>query len=99
MSVEETFSCYISAYYGVREMDSYPLKEYVLYDLEKYIKAFVLVNSFSINLYEKAMMIEESVSLKTKLQDALIVLPKIHASLEFILMIKERIQEISQESI
>lgn len=98
MSLEETFQCYVGAYYGVREMDLYPLKEYVLHDLDIYIREFVKLNQMEKDvLIELSRYVEEEVSLKTKLQDALLVLPKIHVSLEFLLMIKERIRNISEE--
>lgn len=97
MSLEETFACLVGAYYGVREMDLYPLKEYVLHDLQVYIEEFVKNNPlFGIDLEAKCREIDEKVSFKTKLQDALIMLPKVHGSLELILMIKERIQELKE---
>ncbi|MCI8575233.1 MAG: hypothetical protein HFI09_02055 [Bacilli bacterium] len=98
MSLDETFACYVGAYFGVREMDHYPLKEYVLHDLEIYIQEFVKNNSIlGKDLQKKADDINTYTSLKTKLYDALLVLPKIQASLELILLIKERIQELKNE--
>ena len=44
MSLEETFACLVGAYYGVREMDLYPLKEYVLHDLQIFIEDYVKNN-------------------------------------------------------
>ena len=44
MNQEETYKAYIGAYYGVEGMDEYPLKEYVLHDLEKYILNFIETN-------------------------------------------------------
>lgn len=98
MSLEETFACYVGAYYGVREMDEYQLKEYVLHDLEHLIEEFVKNNPlYGIDLEEKANEIDNNVSFKTKLHDALLVLPKINGSLELILLIKDRIQELKEE--
>lgn len=97
MSLEETFASYVGAYFGVREMDDYPLKEYVLHDLEIYIEEFVKNNPLvGKDWQEKVLDINDHVSLKTKLHDALLVLPKIHVSLELILLIKERIRELKE---
>ena len=34
----------VGAYYGVKTMDRYDLKEYVLKDIENYIRDFISVN-------------------------------------------------------
>ena len=44
MTIEDTYRYMISAYFGVREMDSYDLKEYVLKDIKEYITDFVNQN-------------------------------------------------------
>ena len=50
MSNEEQFSLLVGGYFGITEMDEYPLKEYVLKELEEYIIKF-LKNQISINYY------------------------------------------------
>ena len=52
MSLEETFACYVGAYYGVREMDEYQLKEYVLHDLEHLIEIILYMGS----IWKKKLM-------------------------------------------
>ena len=44
MDVLDTYRYLVGAYYGISEMDEYDLKEYVLKDIEEYIKVFVRDN-------------------------------------------------------
>lgn len=96
----DTFRYLVGAYYGIVEMDNYELKEYVLKDIEKYIRDYLKDNKIeNINLEEEAKKVEEELTLKTKLQDSLIVLPKVNASLELILLVKARLKEIREEEL
>jgi hypothetical protein len=95
MDLKDQYKYFVSAYYGVREMDEYDLKVYVLKDIENYIKDFIEVNPISNFDYRKtAMEIEKEVPLKTKLQDSLLVLNKINGPIELILLIKKRIKKL-----
>ena len=77
MAIEDVYRYMISGYFGVMEMDSYKWKEYVLADIKKYIKDFMEQNpSDNFNLEEEIKRIKDNVSVKTKLQDALLVLNK-----------------------
>lgn len=99
MSLEDQYRYLVGAYYGVMEMDEYDLKVYVLKDIENYIKDFLSVYSIENFDYKKeAQKIEEETSLKTKLQDALLVLNKINGPIELSLMIKKRIKEIKEKN-
>lgn len=98
MTLEDQYRYLVSAYYGVIEMDEYDLKVYVLKDIENYIKDFIAVNPIeNFNYRKEAQIIEEEVLLKTKLQDALLVLNKINAPIELILLIKKRLKEINNK--
>lgn len=98
MSLEDQFRYLVGAYYGVIEMDEYDLKVYVLKDIENYIKDFLDVSPIENFDYKKeASLIEENTSLKTKLQDALLVLNKINGPIELTLLIKKRIKEIKEK--
>lgn len=100
MELEDTFRYLVGAYFGVAEMDNYDLKEYVLKDIEQYIKDFINENPINGFDYEKeARLVEEERSIKTKLQDSLIVLPKVNASMELILLVKAKLKEIREEEI
>ena len=47
MIIEDVYRYMISGYFGVMEMDTYNLKEYVLKDIENYIRDFVKQNPSS----------------------------------------------------
>lgn len=98
MTIEDQYRMLVGAYYGVREMDEYEVKVFILDQLETYIKEFISVNPIPNFDYEaQATIVEDTIPLKRKLQDALLVLPKIKAPLELILLIKERIQDLNEE--
>lgn len=100
MVLEDTFRYLVGAYYGIAEMEEYSLKEYVLKDIENYIKTFIKDNPIKkFNYREEAETVEKERTLKTKLQDSLIVLPKVNASTELILLVKKRLKEIREEEL
>lgn len=96
MDLKDQFRNLVGGYYGVEYIDDYDLKVYVLKDIENYIKDFILVNPIDdFNYLEEAMKVKKEVSEKVKLQDALLILNKINASMELIFLIKDRIKNIS----
>ena len=75
MDLKDQFKYLVGGYYGITYMDDYPLKEYVLKDIENYIKDFIEINPIdNFNYQEEAKKYEEELSEITKLQDSLIVL-------------------------
>ena len=97
MERDNLFNLYVEGYFGVREMDEYDLKEYVLKDIENYIKDFVYTNGVDIfYAKENSKRIKDKVSIKTKLQSSLILLNKMNASTELILLIKKKIKELNE---
>lgn len=100
MDLKDTFKYLVGGYYGIAEMDNYDLKEYVLKDIENYIRDFVKDNFLSDFDYKlEAENIEKNMDLKTKLQDSLLVLPKIEASIELVLLVKARIKDLREEEL
>lgn len=100
MDLKDTFRYLVGAYYGVSEMDNYELKEYVLKDIQGYIEQFIKENPIEdFDYYKEAMNVADCRELKTKLQDSLIVLPKVNASMELILLVKARIKELREEEL
>ncbi len=98
MTPEDDFRMLVGAYFGMREMDEYELQSFVLNNLQKYIKDYIEENPIkNFDYYKEADIIKDKVELKIKLQDCLIVLPKINVSMELILLIKKKILEISKE--
>lgn len=95
MTIEDQYRYMISGYYGVKEMDSYELKIYVLKEIENYIREFVRQNpSSNFDFDSEVEKIKEKVSLKTKLQDALLVLNKMdNVPMDLILQIKHKLKE------
>lgn len=79
------------------EMDEYDLKVYVLKDIENYIRAFIEENPIPNFDYKKeAENIKDTMSLRTKLQDSLLVLYKINASMDLVFMIKAKLKELDK---
>ena len=78
-------------------MDEYDLKVYVLKDIENYIRAFIEENPIPNFDYKKeAENIKDTMSLRTKLQDSLLVLYKINASMDLVFMVKARLKELDK---
>lgn len=99
MNEQDTFKCYIEGYYGIRSLDEYNLKEYVLKDIEEHIRNFVKTKHIpNYNYYEIAEGIDKNISLIQKLQSSLIVLREIESPIELNLLIKRKITELKQEN-
>lgn len=98
MTLEDQFRNFVSAYYGIIEMDEYDLKVYILKDIENYIRDFIDVNPINNFDYKKeAQEVEKTRPLKTKLQDALLILIKINGPLELSLLIKRKLKELNNK--
>ena len=97
MELENQFRYLVGGYYGVCLMDDYPLKEYILKDIETYIHDFFEENPIPhFDYEEEAKIIKETVSDKTKLQDALLVLNRIKGPMDLVFRIKERLKKYSK---
>ena len=97
---KDEFRYLVSGYFGIREMDDYDLKEYILKDIENYIKDFIKNNSIKDFDYKnEAEKIESEVPLERKLQDSLLVLNKIDAPIELKLMINHRLEKIKAKEV
>ena len=94
MTANDEFKILVGGYFGVREIEAYILKEYVLQDIENYIKQFIQEHLVTLeNLREEAEKLNE-LSLKRKLQDSLLTLHKINGPFELEHMIKLRLEEL-----
>ncbi len=94
MNTHDQYKLLIGAYYGVKYLDEYALKEYLLSDIRKVINDFINENKNSgLNFDELEDTFEQELSRKTKFQDALIVLQNMNASLEAVLLIRARLKE------
>lgn len=94
MELEDQFRYFVGGYYGVNLMDEYPLKEYILKDIENYVKEYFKENPINnFNYYEEHIKVKENVSDKVKLQDALIVLNIIKGPMDLVFLIKEKLKK------
>ena len=94
MELEDQFRYLVGGYYGVSLMEEYELREYILKDIENYIRAFVKANPIdNFDYEEEAQSIKEKVSEKTKLQDALLVLNKMDGPMDLIFQIKNKLRK------
>ena len=88
------FRYLVGGYYGVSLMDEYDLKEYMLKDIENYIRDFIDVNQIdNFNYKEEALLIKDNLSEKRKLQDALLVLNKMNGPMDLVFLIKKRLKK------
>lgn|SRR5574344_275601 len=96
----DTFRYLVGGYYGVREIDEYDLKVYVLKDIENYIKGYLKNNPIpNYNYEEEARKLEDELSLEEKLNDSLLVFTKIEVPMELRLIIKRKIKKIKLEEL
>ena len=63
MDLKDTYRYLIGAYFGIREMDEYSSKEYVLKDIEDYIKDFLSVNEIDFDIEKEKDDVLDNVSL------------------------------------
>ncbi len=93
MEIENVFRYLVGGYCGVCLIDEYPLKEFVLKDIEVYIREFVNENPIdNFNYIDEANYIKDNISDKTKLQDSLLVLNKINGPMDLVFLIKKRLK-------
>lgn len=94
MQYDDHFKYLVGGYYGIKMMDNYSSKLYILKDIEKYIRRYVELSNPEYNYREVAEDIEKNETLKTKLQDSLILLNEINGPMELVILIKQKIKEI-----
>lgn len=88
-----TYRYLVGGYFGVSMIDEYSIKEYVLLDILKYIKDYKMTNNLEIDEFE---YIRDNYSDRTKLQDALLLLNKMNASMDLVLMVKNKLKELGK---
>ena len=96
--LEKKYKTLFGAYFGITLMDEYPLKEYMLEDIKKYIDAYIQnypLDNFNYQEFKYAVDKEESDIVK--LQDALRIGNELNFPTELIHMIKEKIRIIRDE--
>ena len=97
--IENQFRYLVGGYYGVALMDSYPLKEFILKDIENYIRDFIETNPLENYSYQEvALTVKEKVEDRVKLQDALLVLNKMNGPMDLVFMIKKELKKYDKKS-
>lgn len=94
MNYQDELKCIAGTYLAVEELDEYTSKEYVMKDVEDLAKKLMKNHNeeFSLNKFRE---IGESLSLKTRFQDALIILKRLDEPIEVTLLIKKRLKKLS----
>ena len=70
MKYDDRFKYLVGGYFGIREMDNYDLKVYILKDIENYIRDFIEVNPIDdFDYLSEAEFIQDKVPNKNKLQE------------------------------
>ena len=95
--LKDQFRYLVGGYYGVGLMDEYLLKEYILKDIENYIRDFIEVNPIDdFNYKEEAELLKELPD-KVKLQDALLVLNRINGPMDLVFLVKNKLKKYSKK--
>ena len=97
MTIKDTYRYLIGGYFGVDEMDEYKTKEYILKEIREYIDDYLKNNKADFDVEAEYEDVNKNVSLETKLHDALLVLPKIDAPIDLILLVKDKIKELNDK--
>jgi len=92
MTIEDEYKLLVSAYYGVKYLDEYELKEYLLNDIKALIKDYIFNNKID-DYKTKEEKYRKEISKRTKLQDALLVVQNMNAPLEVVLLLRKRLKE------
>ena len=93
MDYDDRFKYLVGGYYGIKSMDDYSSKLYILKDIENYIKEYCKSSEVSVDFKEIAEKIVEETTLREKLQDSLILLNDIKGPIELVIMIKQKIKD------
>ena len=94
MKYDDNFKYMVGGYYGIKTMDEFQSKLYILKEVEEYIKKYVSMSDKNVDYKSIAKEIERSESLKEKLLDSLILLNDMKGPIELIILIKQKIKEI-----
>ena len=92
-----TYRYLVAGYYGVSMIDEYPIKEYMLSDINKYIDDFINTNPIDNFDYEKDREnIKNNYTDRVKLQDALLVLQLMEAPMDLVFLVKQRLKKLGK---
>ena len=85
----------VSGYLGIKSLDEYERKIYILRDARKYINAYVEDSNFdNFNFDEYCEYIDKEYSYLEHLQDALLLINVMNGPVDLILLIKPKIAKL-----
>ena len=93
MTLEDTYKMLYSGYLGIREMDEYTSKEYILKKVYDYIEEYIATYHLNLNFNDVNDYLDKQ-DLVRKLQDAIIVLNMLNGPLELTLLIRGKLKEL-----
>ena len=93
MTLEDNYRLLYSGYLGIREMDEYTSKEYILKQVLEYIDDFKKQYNLGLN-YNEINDELDKLDLVRKLQDSILVLNMIDGPLELKLLIRKKLKEL-----
>lgn len=97
MEIENTYRYLVGGYYGVSMIDEYPLKEYMLLEIDKYINDFIETNPLeNFDYIEERNKVKDTYSDRVKLQDSLLLLQLMEAPMDLVFLVKNRLKELGK---
>jgi hypothetical protein len=86
----------LSAYYGILSMDEYELKAYILKEITNYLNKYIKDNKVNINIEKMKEEIKDN-TLRSKLEDSLLILNDIDGPMDLKILIKRRIAHTNKK--
>lgn len=93
----ERYRYLVSGYFGIRELDEYDLKPYILLEIEDFIKNYIYSENIeSMDLKKEADLIETNHTKREKLNNSLIILKELDAPIDLIVLVKRNIVKLKK---
>ena len=97
MDFDDSYKYMRSGYYGIELLDEYKNKQYLLKDVNNYIKLYLEDNRIDGFDYDQLdREIERNNSEIDKLQDALILLNDMNAPMEVSILIRQKLSDLKK---
>lgn len=94
MKFDDRIKYMISGYYGIKTLDSYPRKLFILKEIEEHIKDYLKTNKVEGYDYKKLAEELKNRSLKEKLQDSLILINEMNGPIDLTIIIKRMVKDL-----
>ena len=87
----------ISAYLGILSLDEYELRAYILKELDGYLYNYIFENKLDINIESIKEMLKKN-TLRSKLEDSLLILNDIDGPMDLKILIKRKIAHMGNKA-